>query len=93
MRWSLKHTTNKSIGIHTSVIDEAVDACSGVGGSGDVPGWGIRLDDDPKYDLVVLRAEDFEKLAKGEIELEITERKADAKRRIAQLPELFRDGH
>ena len=88
-RWSLKWTSRKTFTVDQPLIDENVHACEGVGGTGDIPLWGFELNGDPAYDMVMLRAEDFKKLASGEITL-VKESKSDAKRRVSSTPELLR---
>lgn len=89
-RWSLKFTRFKANPIGVIEMEEAIEACEGSGGSGEMPMWGGRMGGDPRYDFVMMRAGDFKKLTEGRLVL-TQESKADAKRRTASVPVLMRD--
>jgi hypothetical protein len=71
-------------------MEEAIEACEGPGGSGEMPMWAVRLMNDPEHDYVVMRKSDFLRFQKEELVF-ARESKADAKRRKASIPELMRD--
>ncbi len=90
-RWSLKFTKHKSFVVDQGLIDEAVHACEGPGGDGSIPLWLFRLQEE-KYDMVMLRLNDFIMLNRGEVQLLNKEStKAELKRKRASVPQLFRD--
>lgn len=90
-RWSLKATGKASASIRTSDIEEAIDACYGLNGTGETPLWAYRIDG---HDLVLMRKEDFVSLQKGEIRAineEKGKEKVNERRRLAETPSLLRD--
>ncbi len=90
-RLSLKFTKNKSFVVDQELIDEAVYACEGPGGDGSVPLWLFRLNNS-KYDMIMLRLNDFEMLQETDVQLlENPTSKSDLKRKRASVPQLFRD--
>lgn len=89
-RWSLKWTRFRSFQLDTDLIDEAVIACEGPGGTGEMPLWGVELNDNPDYDLVIMRKSDFKRMTQEELVLS-RESKADARRRLAGVPQLLRE--
>ncbi len=90
-RWSLKFTRNKSFVVDQTLIDEAVYACEGPGGDGSVPLWLFRLNNS-KYDMVMLRLNDFEMMQETDVQLiEKQDKKSQVKRKLASTPQLFRD--
>lgn len=88
-RWSLKSTKHKSYPISQAEIDEAVFACEGPGGKGEIPVWALRVGDDDHI-LICFRPHDIKRIMEEEIKL-VREDKTDAKLRRASLPELLRD--
>ena len=90
-RWSLKATADRSYRITALDMLEAVEACHGAGGTGEMPLMAIKLMalDDPIV-LVVMLEEDFMELATGEMTL-VSEDRTAAKRRVAATPELLRE--
>lgn len=92
-RWSLKATIFKSFPLSTELIDEAVEATvSAVGGTGELPLWAIRLEDNSEYDLVVMRKADFKRITSEGITLssntKAEERRARASMTILERQEL-----
>ena len=90
-RWSLKFTKNKSFVVDHILIDEAVNACEGPGGDGSVPIWLIRIGNS-KYDMIMLRKNDFKMMQETDVELlHVESTKIEQKRKRASVPQLFRD--
>lgn len=90
-RLSLKFTKNKSFVVDQALIDEAVNACEGPGGDGSVPLWLFRLNNS-KYDMIMLRLNDFEMMQETDVQLIQKEStKAQVKRKRASVPQLFRN--
>lgn len=92
-RWSLKATRKLSASIRASDIREAIEACYGLNGTGEIPLWAYRIDE---YDLILMRKEDFIALQKGEINAineEKGKEKVNRRRKLAETPTLLRDGN
>jgi hypothetical protein len=89
-RVSSKYTDKASFSISQGLIDEAVKACEGIGADGSMPIWAIRLQS-PKYDLIVLRKDDFKALLEEPALIKIDYSKAELKRKRASIPQLLRD--
>jgi hypothetical protein len=89
-KWSLKATSNKSLSISEGIINEAIDACEGIGGDGSIPVWAFRIGE---HDIISLRKEDFKLLQKGKLKLinEGVKEKVTQRRARAETPSLFRD--
>lgn len=89
-RWSLKYRDG-SFRIDKAFIDEAVSATVGIGGTGEIPLWAIRLSD-PKYDLVLMRKDDFKAMQAGELKVIPDKRtKTSIRTRLAEVPSLLRE--
>lgn len=89
-RWSLKYRAS-SFRIDKDFIDEAVDATEGMGGTGEVPMWALRLGDE-RYDLVLMRKNDFKRIQEGELKIIPEKRDKTAIRtRLADIPSLLRE--
>lgn len=89
-RWSCKFTEKESYRLTKKDIDEAIAACQGPGGDGSLPLWAIRLQVE-KYDLIIMRKEDFKLLLSGDLEIEKKVSKHEVKRRRSQIPILLRE--
>lgn len=91
-RWSLKFTSKKSFEVNQKLIDEAVDACEGPGGDGTIPIWLFRLQKS-KYDMVMMRKDDFLLMQEGNVNFTPTpaSEKTKKKRAKALKPQLFRE--
>ena len=90
-RWSLKFTMFKSFVVNQSLIDEAVEACEGPGGDGTTPIWLFRIGS-PKYDMIMIRKNDFKMMQETHTELlKLESTKSDQKRKRASIPQLFRN--
>jgi hypothetical protein len=89
IRWSCKLTRDQSFRITQRDLDEVVSATDGLGGTGEIPAMVIRVGS-PKYDIVVLRADDFLRMVKEQTKY-VQEDKNEAKRRAAHTPILFRE--
>ena len=91
-RWSLKATGKASSSIRTTDIEEAIDLCYGLNGTGETPLWAYRIGE---HDLILMRKSDFVSLQKGEVRA-INDAKGKEKvieRRLrAATPSLLRDG-
>jgi hypothetical protein len=87
--WSNKYTEKDSIRITSKDIDEMVDAVYAPGGPGPdhTPAMAARMAG--RHDLVVLRFEDFIKLASEKPIVMV--QKDEVKRQRASIPELLRD--
>ena len=91
-RWSLKSTGKLSASIKSRDIEEAINACYGLNGTGETPLWAYRING---HDLVLMRKEDFKALQRGEIKAineEKGKEKVNERRRLAATPSLLRDG-
>lgn len=90
-RWSCKFTQKRSFRLTQDDIDEAVKACQGPGGDGSIPLWMLRLGSE-KYDLVIMRKEDFKLFTEKNINLRAPEiGKSVLKRRRSEVPILLRE--
>lgn len=90
-RWSLKATSNASASIRIADIEEAIDACYGLNGTGETPLWAFRIRDE---DLIMMRKSDFIALNAGDmhaIGVEKGKEKVIERRRRAATPSLLRD--
>lgn len=85
-RWSCKFTENNSISISKSIIDEAVNVCQGPGGDNKTPIWALRINES-RYDLIVMRKEDFKVLLESPESLSVD---VANKKRGNPLPQLLR---
>ena len=89
-RWFLKYRAN-SLRIDRAFVDEALNATSKIGGTGEIPLWAIRLGDGA-YDLVIIRKEDFKAMQSGELKvLPEVRTKTKERERLADIPVLLRD--
>lgn len=87
-RWSLKYTEKDSITISkTKVIEEALAATGGLGGTDEIPLWAFRIQD---TDLVMMRKEDFYRMVEEEVKL-IKPTKAQERRARSRVPVLMRE--
>ena len=90
-RWSLKFTLQNQFPLTYNDLVEAIKACEGTGGDGAMPLWAVRfgVSDD---DFIILRKDDFKRLAAGELEL-VNEAKPKAAQRKAKarVPRLLRN--
>ncbi len=92
LRFSLKYTSDMGIHIYDDTIRENIEACEGLGGSGDIPMWAFRRGPYPDVDLVMMRKDDFIRLFGEEVKLFTPARaKLDARRKRASTPALLRD--
>jgi hypothetical protein len=89
IRWSCKHTRNKSYRLTQDDLVEVFEAVEGSGGDGSMPAMALRIGSE-RFDLVVLRADDFISLVTEKVEF-IRESKGEQKRRRAKQSILFRD--
>jgi hypothetical protein len=88
--WSCKATTNNGFRITQELVDEVVEAVFAPGGRGSsTPALALRVGT-PAYDLVVLRADDFERIVQQEVKY-VRQSNEDSKRQRAAVPELLRD--
>jgi len=92
VRWSLKWTRKDSCPVGANEIDEAVCACEGPGGTGDIPVWAVRLRSDPKYDLVIMRKNDWKAMCEDASRLH-KQSSADAKRIRSSIPAIIREAN
>ncbi len=90
-RWSLKATRHRSYSLSCDDLEELAVACYGLDGDGSLPLMAIRLyaEDDP-VEVVVMLKDDFLPIVRGEYTL-AQETKVNARRRLANTPELLRD--
>lgn len=88
MRWSLKYTSKRSFSISQDLIDEAVRVCEGPGGDFSIPLWAIEIES-PKYDMVLMRKDDFLALLSEDQKLEIKSKQSKYKN--AKTPTLLRE--
>jgi hypothetical protein len=89
--WQLKSTTTKKNPIDLDVIRDTIDAVEGPGGvGGDVePGWALEIGGEV---FVMERLSDWKRrFTESERIIIGSEEKAQAKRRLARTPQLFRD--
>lgn len=90
-RWSLKCRFASSFFFSKSIMNEAIEATEGLGGSGEIPIWAFRLVP-LNQDFIVLRKEDFKLMQEGEISFIGEERSGTAKRKhLASTPVLLRE--
>ena len=90
-RWSCKFTEKRSFRLSQDEIEEAIRACTGVGGDGTIPVWALRIGNE-RYDLVMMRKEDFKLLLQKDISPGIQETgKSAQKRRRSEIPILLRE--
>lgn len=85
--WSCKWTDKPNFTLTPAIVNEVVNACLAPGGSGAIPGVTIQTS---AFAIVALRAEDFLQIVTDKMKW-APERKSDAKRRRADIPELLRD--
>jgi len=91
-RWSLKATDAASASIKLADIEEAVEVCFGLNGTGETPLWAYRIQDE---DMIMMRKSDFIALNAGDmraIREEKGKEKVDERRRRAATPSLLRNG-
>lgn len=90
-RWTLKSTKFRSFPLSLDVIQELLEACEGVGGTGEIPMGAVELDNrHTKETIVFMRESDFNRIQQEQISL-TRETKADARRREATVPQLLRE--
>lgn len=89
--WSLKATHAASISGHD--FEEALQATFGLGGDGRLPLMALRFfaDSENELDLVLLRRDEFFRLAAGELEVTVPIDKSAERRARAAIPELLRE--
>lgn len=89
-RWSLKFSEKKQFPISYNDIEEALQACFGLGGDGATPIWAARID---LGDFVIMRKEDWVDMQSENFTSLINKGnpKAEARKAQARLPELLRD--
>ncbi len=88
--WSVKYTDKKSFSVKQDDIKEVVDAVEGPGGVGldKMPAMMVRIGS-PDYDIVILRKEDFLRLATKDVEY-LEPSKQNIKRARSRVPQLLR---
>lgn len=90
-RWSCKFTEKRSFRLTQEDIEEAIRACTGVGGDGTIPVWALRIGEE-RYDLVIMRKEDFKLLLNKEISIgKSGSTKNEMKKKRAATPQLLRE--
>lgn len=92
LRLSAKCTKFKSYPLGVDELEEAMTAVDAPGGevAGTIPIWGIRVAHDPRYDVIVMRKEDWIRAFTEERKF-VVQSKADGKRERSSLPALLRD--
>ena len=92
-RWSLKATEKASASIRVADIDEAIRDCYGPNGTGQIPMWAFRIQD---QDMIMMDKDTFKALCAQDIKPigeEKGKEKANERRARAALPSLYRDGN
>lgn len=90
MRLSLKATFGKNHPIDVALVDEMRAATGGLGGTGEIPALAIRLNADPRYDLIVIGKDDWIRVVQEGMKLAVAS-KAEAKVARARTPILLRE--
>jgi predicted HNH restriction endonuclease len=91
VRWSLKSTRSQYFEIGINDIREMIEVTEGPGGNGETPIMAVRLNSGGwDEDIIIMRKEDFAAIVTEKKAL-FSEDKTQAKRRLADIPELLRD--
>lgn len=89
-RWSLKATGDSGFRIDASMLREAIDACGGIGGTGETPVWAVRI---PDGDFIIMRSEDWIRFMKEDAEFSIPQSSAEKRRSRARQTQLGRNAN
>jgi len=88
-RYSLKYTTKESFRITVGDIQEALEACRGLGGTSEIPLWAFNIQGE---ELVMMRKEDFKQIQAGELNvLPEVRTKTKERTRLSEIPILLRE--
>jgi hypothetical protein len=87
-RWSLKATSDDGFRVSHSMIMEAIFATEGIGGTGEIPVWAIRLGTGD--DFIIMRKQDWIRFMKDE-GFSIPKSKSEERRQRAATPQLLRE--
>jgi hypothetical protein len=86
--WSLKCTGKEGFRIDKKMLLEAILATGGVGGTGDIPVWAVRLLG--IEDFIIMRKDDFKTLVSdGSFTIEPS--KSQERRNRSRVPQLLRE--
>jgi hypothetical protein len=90
-RWSLKWTSKESFAVTKKIIEEALQATSGLTGASEIPMWAFNLQGE---ELIMMRKEDFKQMQAGELNVLPEVRTKTAERnKLAETPILLRHIH
>jgi hypothetical protein len=86
-RWSLKATDDNGFRVDEGMLDEAINACESIGGTGETPVWAVRI---RAGDFIIMRADDWIRFMKEE-SFSIPQTKSEERRARSKVPQLLRE--